>query len=120
VYAVRLVDSHLQGELTEVRSTPPQRPGSPRRPLPAGTVVLLDRFGDPVSPVLPLPVTTTMAVDLTILTNAAEDKALLVPATPLSPDDYDLTLSLDRPRYRSAVVDDITNHRASVRLTVTL
>jgi hypothetical protein len=70
--------------------------------------------------VLPLPVTTVRTIDLTVLTDAAEDKALLVPATPLSPDDYELTLSLDRPRYRSAVVDDTTNHRASVTLPVTL
>jgi hypothetical protein len=120
VYTVSVDGSTLVGDLTEVRRTPPFRPGLPRRPLPAGTVVLLDRFGDPVSPVLPLPVTTVKTVDLTVLTDAAEDKALLVPATPLSSDDYELTLSLDRPRYRSAVVDDTTNHRASVRLPVTL
>ena len=62
--------------------------------------------------------TTTEQVGLTVLGNAGEDKALLVPAAPLVSDDYRLTLSLDRPRYRSAVVDDTTNLRASVTLAV--
>ena len=63
VYAVRVEGSALEGELTEVRRTPPHSRGFPRR-LPAGTVVLLDRLGDPVSPVLPLPVSVTMEVTL--------------------------------------------------------
>lgn len=120
VYAVSVDGSALAGELTEVRRTPPFGPGPPRRSLPAGAVVLLDRFDEPVSPVLPLPVTTIEVVDLAVLSDAAEDKALLVPATPLPAGDYDLTLSLDRPRYRSAVVDGTTNHQASVTLSVTL
>ncbi len=85
-----------------------------------GTVALLDRFGQLLGEVLPLPVEQDETVALTVTTNGAEDKALLVPATPMRPDDYRFAFELDRVRYRSAVVDDTTNYRASASWTVQL
>jgi hypothetical protein len=113
--------ARLEGELEEVRPTSPVTPTFPRRPvLRAGTVALLDRFGALLGEVVPLPVEQDEAIALTVLTNGAEDKALLVPSTPMGADDYRFIFELDRVRYRSAVVDDTTNYRATASWTVPL
>ena len=70
---------------------------------------------------LPLPTTTTETVDLTIITNAAETAALLIPtAGTLAPDDYTFRFDLDRARYRAATADDNSNYRATTTWQVTL
>ena len=125
VYAVE-VDvtargARLQGELEDVRPASPLIPTRLRpRVMGVGTVALLDRFGQLVGEVLPLPVEQDETVALTVIANGAEDKALLVPATPMRPDDYRFAFEVDRVRYRSAVVDDTTNYRASASWTVRL
>ena len=125
VYAVE-VDvtargARLQGELEDVRPASPLTPTRLRpRVMGVGTVALLDRFGQLVGEVLPLPVEQDETVALTVIANGAEDKALLVPATPMRPDDYRFAFEVDRVRYRSAVVDDTTNYRASASWTVRL
>ncbi len=125
-YRVRVDDTArglvLEGDLIEVRPTPPTLPGLPPRPLriPVNHVALLDGTGRPVSPALPLPVEHDETVEMRVLTNSAEDRALLIPASPMAPDVYTFKWSIDRPRYRSPVVDDTVRYRASAVSTVTL
>ena len=110
----------LQGELVQVRPTPPVAPGFPPRPLrvPRDYVALLDAVGGLLAPPLPLPVETEQEVALAILTNSVEDRALLIPAAPLASDTYTFAWSLDRERYRAAVADDDTRYRASVTTAI--
>ncbi|HEY4632683.1 MAG TPA: hypothetical protein VIH00_02105, partial [Candidatus Limnocylindrales bacterium] len=106
----------LEGELMEVRPTPPVPPGFPPRPLriPVNHIVLLDREGRPLTPALPLPFEHDETVDLHVLTNSTEDRALLIPSAPFATDTYTFTWTLDRQRYRTPVVDDRTHYQASV------
>ena len=67
---------------------------------------------------LPLPFEHDETVDLDILTNSVEDRALLIPAEPLSPDTYTFTWTIERQRFRSPVVDDATHYRAGVTTLV--
>jgi hypothetical protein len=125
IYRVRVDDSLglvLEGDLVDVRPTPPVLPGLPPRPLriPVNHVALLDAAGRPVAPVLPLPVEHDATVDLRVLTNGIEDRALLIPASPMAPDVYTFNWTIDRPRYRSPVVDDTVRYRAAAVSTVTL
>jgi hypothetical protein len=125
IYRVRVDTSHgavLEGELVEVRPTPPALPGFPPRPvrIPVDHIVLLDAAGRPVSPVLPLPVDRVVTVDLLLLTNSVEDRALLIPTSPMGPDLYTFNWAIDRERYRSPVVDDTVRYRANVVMPVTL
>jgi hypothetical protein len=110
----------LEGELVQVRPTPPVPPGLPPRPLriPVDHVVLLDAGGRPLTPALPLPVEHEETVALQVLTNSAENRALLIPAGPLASDTYTVTWTVDRQRYRSPVADDTTNYRATVTTTI--
>jgi hypothetical protein len=105
----------LAGELVQVRTTPPVPPGFPPRPLrtPPDHVALLDATGRPLAPALPLPFEREETVDLDVLTNSVEDRALLIPAGPLAADTYTFTWTIDRQRYRSPVVDDTTHYRAT-------
>jgi hypothetical protein len=124
-YRVRVDASRglvLEGELIEVRTTPPVLPGLPPRPLriPVNHIALLDAAGRPVSPVLPLPVEHDATVELRVLTNSAEDRALLIPASPMAPDIYTFNWAIDRPRYRSPVVDDSVRYRGTAVSAVTL
>ena len=125
VYAVDVVvtptGARIEGELETVRPTPPLTPTFPQPQLMrVGTVALLDRFGALLGTVVPLPVERDETIELTILTNGAEDKALLLPSTPMRPDEYRFGFELDRVRYRSAAVDDTTNYRATSTWTVDL
>ena len=79
-------------------------------------VALLDAAGRPLAPAVPLPVERDVTVAVAILTNSVEDRALLIPATALEPDDYTFTFSVDRPRYRA----DSTPNRASAAITVVI
>jgi hypothetical protein len=110
----------LEGTLIEVRTTPPVSPGFPPRRLriPLDHIAFLDVEGNPVTPALPLPFEHDETVDLDILTNSVEDRALLIPAAPLSPDTYTFTWTIERKRYRSPVVDDTTHYRATVTTIV--
>jgi hypothetical protein len=112
----------LTGDLIEVRSTPPTLPGFPPRPLriPVDHIVLLDVMGRPVAPVLPLPIEHEEIVELDVLTNSTEDRALLIPTSPMSADVYTFGWALDRVRYRSPVDDDTVHCRATAVSTVTL
>ena len=96
--------------------TSPVPSGFPPRPLriPPDHVALLDAAGKPLAPALPLPVEHDETVDLDVLTNGVEDRALLIPAAPFATDTYTFTWSLDRARYRTPVVDDTTHYRATV------
>jgi len=115
----------LRGELVEVRSSPPTLPTPPPRPprplrLPIDHVMLLDAEGLPLAPALPLPVEQDVAVPLALLSNDVEDRVLLIPSAPMAADTYTWTWSIDRARYRSAVVDDEVRYRASAGWTLTL
>lgn len=112
----------LEGDLIEVRATPPTLPGLPPRPLriPTNHFALLDAAGRPVSPVLPLPVEHDATVELKVLTNSTEDRALLIPSSPMAPDLYTFNWAIDRARYRSPVVDDTVRYRATAVSAVTL
>ena len=79
-------------------------------------VALLDAAGRPLAPAVPLPVERDVTVAVAILTNSVEDRALLIPATALEPDDYTFPFSVDRPRYRA----DSTPNRASAAITVVI
>ncbi len=111
----------LQGELVQVRPTPPVAPGFPPRPLrvPSGPRRAARRRRRPPgarrcrSRSRP-----SEEVALAILTNSVEDRALLIPAAPLASDTYTFTWSLDRQRYRAAVADDDTRYRASVTTAI--
>jgi hypothetical protein len=70
--------------------------------------------------VLPLPVEHDATVELRVLTNSAEDRALLIPASPMAPDIYTFNWAIDRPRYRSPVVDDSVRYRGTAVSAVTL
>jgi hypothetical protein len=125
IYSVRVDTSRgllLDGDLIEVRATPPAVPGPPPRPLriPVDHVALLDVTGRPLSPALPLPVEHQETVELKVLTNSVENRALLIPASPMAPDIYTFNWAIDRPRYRSLVVDDTVRYRASAVSAVTL
>lgn len=135
LYTVTLDGTELHGVLDETvtdlarppfelpgRRPPTPLPGpAPMPRIPAGHVALLDRFGRLVGPVLPVPTTFTETVDLTIVTDAAETAALLIPtAGALAPDTYTFRFDLDRARYRAATVDDSSNYRASATWAVTL
>lgn len=112
----------LQGRLIEERSTPLMLPGFPPRPLrvPADHIALLDATPRPLSPPLPLPVEHDETVEVDVLTNSAEDRVLLIPAGPLAPHSYTFRFGIDRARYRSPVVDDLTRYRAEAVLHVSL
>ncbi|MGH7479892.1 MAG: hypothetical protein ACREJ8_09950 [Candidatus Methylomirabilales bacterium] len=125
IYRVRVDATRglvLNGDLIEVRTTPPTLPGLPPRPMriPIDHVVLLDVTGRPVTPVLPLPVEHEATVELNVLTNSVEDRALLIPASPMGADVYTFSWAIDRPRYRSLVVDDTVRYRAAAVSAVTL
>ncbi|WP_327085605.1 hypothetical protein OIE66_25020 [Nonomuraea sp. NBC_01738] len=60
------------------------------------------------------------AVDVAVLTNSVEDRALLIPAAPLAPGTYVLSFALDRSRYRAAAQDATTNYRATATMTVSI
>ncbi len=120
LYSVTVDGTALQGTLTDTVNEPPRRlPGPPGRPpapprIPVGHVALFDRFANLVGHVLPLPTTVTETVGLTILTNAAETAALLIPTDgPLSPIEHSFGFELDRPRYRTDTPDGTSNYRAS-------
>jgi hypothetical protein len=119
-YTVTHDGTVLDGRLDDtVNALPPLPAPTPR--IPAGHVLLLDRFDQLLGPVLPLPTTTTETVALTILTDAAETAALLVPtAGPLAPDDYTFRFDLDRARYRAAPADADSNYRATAAWSVAL
>jgi hypothetical protein len=128
VYTVTLDGTLLHGVIEDtVNDLPRPRLGPPGRLLPppiprvpAGHLVLLDRFGNVVGFVLPLPVTTTETVNLTIVTNASETAALLIPtAGTLARTEHAFRFDLDRVRYRAATADDDSNYRASVTWQVT-
>jgi len=128
VYTVTLEGTLLHGVIEDtVNDLPRPRLGPPGHPLPppmpripAGHVALLDRFGNVVGFVLPLPVTTTETVNLTIVTNASETAALLIPtAGALARTEHAFRFDLDRVRYRAATADDDSNYRASVTWQVT-
>ena len=108
----------LTGDLVQVRNTPPTVPTCPPRRLqiPVDHVALLDAAGRPLAPAVPLPVERDVTVAVAILTNSVEDRALLIPATALEPDDYTFTFSVDRPRYRA----DSAPYRASAAITVVI
>jgi hypothetical protein len=110
----------LEGELVQVRPTPPVPPTLPPRPLriPPDHIALLDAAGRPLTPALPLPVEHEEAVDLHVLTNSVEDRALVIPSAPLASDTYTFTWTLERQRYRSPVVDDTTHYRATVTTVI--
>lgn len=111
--------AEMEGRLVEVLARPPF-PG-PRPPrMPVDHVALLDRRGVVLGNVIPLSARRTGTVPLTVLTNAVEDRALLVAPTPLEPDTYTLHLAIDRVRYRAAVPDDDSRYRASAELTIDL
>jgi hypothetical protein len=126
LYRVRVDNSArglvLEGDLIEVRTTPPVIPGVPPRPLriAVNQIALLDGTGRPVAPVLPLPVEHDEAVALKVLTNGTEDRALLIPASPMASDIYTFDWAIDRPRYRSPVADDTVRYRATAVSAVTL
>jgi hypothetical protein len=108
----------LHDTVNELPRPQPTLPGTfpavPAPKVPAGHVALVDRFGNLVGPVLPLPTTATETVHLTIVTNAAETAALMIPtAGALASDDYTFRFDLDRARYRSTTADDDSNYRAS-------
>lgn len=67
---------------------------------------------------MPLPIEHEETVALQVLTNSAEDRALLIPASPLVSDTYTFTWTVDRQRYRSPVADDTTNYRMTVTTTI--
>ena len=92
----------LTGTLIVERSTPPQLPTFPPRPLPLPPdhIVLLDGTRRPITPPVPLPIERIEALDLIVLTNSAEDRALLIPAQAFAPDTYTFELAIDRPRFR--------------------
>jgi hypothetical protein len=110
----------LEGELIQVRTTPPVPPGLPPRPLriPLDHVALIDATGRPLAPALPLPFEHEETVGLDVLTSSVEDRALLIPAAPLAPDTYTFTWTIDRQRYRSPIVDDTTHYRATVATVI--
>ncbi|MGH3240023.1 MAG: hypothetical protein ACRDNL_06560, partial [Spirillospora sp.] len=105
LYSAEIDGTLFHGDLGRTRKTPPF-------PMPLDHVRLLDASGKPLGPALPLPVERTLEIDLAVLTNSTEDRALLIPAAPLAPDTYTLTWTIDRPRYRSA--DDNDRYRATV------
>ncbi len=109
----------LEGRLVEVLTRPPFRGPRPVR-MPVDHVALFDRRGEVIVNVIPLSSRRTETVSLTVLTNAAEDRALLVAPTPLAPDTYTLHLDLDRARYRAALADAESRYRASAQLTLDL
>ncbi len=120
MYRVRVANGPdgpiLTGDQVEVRNTPPALPGFPPRRLqiPVDHVALLDAAGRPLAPAIPLPVDREVTVAIAILTNSVEDRALLLPATPLESDDYTFTFTVDRPRYRA----DPAPYRASAAIAV--
>ncbi|TDB89410.1 hypothetical protein E1264_08330 [Actinomadura sp. KC216] len=105
LYSAEIDGTLFHGDLGRTRKTPPH-------PMPLDHIRLLDASGKPLGPALPLPVERTEEIDLSVLTNSTEDRALLIPAAPLAPDTYNLTWTIDRPRYRSA--DDNGHYRATV------
>jgi hypothetical protein len=125
IYRVR-VDAErglmFNGDLIDVRPAPPAVPGLPRRLLriPADQVALLDAAGRPLSPTLPLPVEHQETVELNVLSNSVEDRALLIPASPMGAGVFAFSWAIDRPRYRSPVVDDTVRYREAAVSTVTL
>ena len=106
----------LDGELVDVRTTPPAAQGFPprRMRLPVDHIALLDATGRLLAAAIPLPVERDEAIELTILTNGVEDRALLIPTAVMQPDTYSFTFAIDRPRFRG----DPTPYRASVIATV--
>jgi hypothetical protein len=125
VYRLRVDDTGravLRGELVEVRTRAPLRPGFPPRPirLPIDHLVLLDADGLPLTPALPLPVEQDVVVPLDVLTNEDEDRVLLIPAAPLAADTYTWHWSIDRARYRAPQEDDAVRYRAGASWRVTL
>jgi hypothetical protein len=109
----------LSGELIEERTTPVLLPGFPPRPLrvPADHIALLSIADQPLTPPLPLPVERRVTVDLVVLTNSIEDRALLIPTSPLAPDAYTFDWTIDRVRFRSPVVDNSTRYREVATFT---
>ena len=125
VYRVRVDDSArltLRGELVEVRPRPPMTPGFPPRPirLPVDHVLLVDADGVPLAPALPLPLEQDVVVPLAVLSNDVEDRVLVIPAGPMEADTYTWTWTIDRARYRAAMVDDGVSYRRSAEWRVTV
>ena len=114
--------AQLTGVLAEVRTTPPLPPTFPPRPdpLPPDHVALLGDAGALLGPVLPLPVERDEVLPLRVLTDAAEQRALLVPEDPLPAGTYTFGFGVDRERYRAAVPDDESRYRDQATLRVSL
>jgi hypothetical protein len=70
--------------------------------------------------VLPLPVEREVTVEQSVLTNGIEDRALLIPASPMGADTYTFSWAIDKPRFRSPVEDDAVRYRAAAVSAVTL
>ena len=115
-YAVTLEGTRLRGDIeTTVDDIRLPRRGLSSPKIPAGHVALVDRFGALVGFVLPLPVATTQTVDVTIISNATDTAALLIPtAGALATTEHTFRFDLDRARYRSTVADDDSNDRSTV------
>jgi len=67
-----------------------------------------------------LPFDHDEVVAVAVLTNGVEDTALLIPSTPFGAGPYTFTWAIDRPRHRSAVVDDTVRYRASAVMNLTI
>jgi len=97
-------------------------PGFPPRPirLPVDHVLLVDADGVPLAPALPLPLEQDVVVPLAVLSNDVEDRVLVIPAGPMEADTYTWTWTIDRARYRAAMVDDGVSYRRSAEWRVTV
>jgi hypothetical protein len=131
VYAVALLLERqrpvLQGVLSDTvtdlgrsRLQPPISSAHAVR-IPVGHFAIFDGTGGLLGPACPLPVTTTATVNVTLLTNATETAALLIPTDgTFSSTQCDFTFTLDRARYRAAVPDADSDYRATATWHVTV